>query len=231
MNTVIERKISLLLLIFMVLLFSGCAAKYDDSDGIAEWNEIRRGDFGCITDDDVRKMLQSMQNSPNSEHLKWVCQDVNHDGKKELILQEKGDRKNEEMKCIVGIFALTDNGVKTVKWDVIDMVEYFAFCNDQLVYCYNSDGLVGIERFEICEYDEDWNVKRIGGLEKNWVDDADEVSKEWRKENPDVVQEGVYYRIFSIEETSEGLHRVYTIVAEERWKEEFYRLFQVMYNS
>ena len=80
MNTVIERKISLLLLVFMVLLFSGCAAKYDDSDGIAEWNEIRRGDFGCITDDDVRKMLQSMQNSPNSEHLKWVCQDVNHDG-------------------------------------------------------------------------------------------------------------------------------------------------------
>ena len=74
-------------------------------------------------------------------------------------------------------------------------------------------------------------MKRIGGLEKNWVDDADEVSKEWRKENPDVVQEGVYYRIFSIEETSEGLHRVYTIVEEERWKEEFYRLFQVMYNS
>ena len=40
MNTVIERKISLLLLVFMVLLFSGCAAKYDDSDGIDEWNEI-----------------------------------------------------------------------------------------------------------------------------------------------------------------------------------------------
>ena len=182
---------------------------------------VMNGNYECINNDDVKDMLSSMNNSGTLEMLEWVCYDVNKDGKNDLILQEKRYSPNIRLKPIVGILGSTKAGMTVIEWDIADMAEYSCLCNDKLLFYYGKDGLLGTESFCLFEYDQNWNKKWLGGLEKNWIHDTSDIydmPEEWRLENPDMLQEGTYYRKLQIKEV-EGIRRKeYTIVTEKERK-------------
>ena len=195
---------------------------------------IMNGNYKYLDNEEDKMKLSSMNDSGTLEMLEWVCYDANNDGKKDLILQEKAYSPNINLKPIVGILGATGAGITVIEWDVADMAEYYCLCNGRLLFYYGKDGLLGTESFGLFEYDQNWNKKWLGGLEKNWINDTDDIydmPEEWRRENPDMIQEGIYYRKFQSEEAEETSGRKYTIITEHQWMDEFYQVFGVEYND
>lgn len=151
---------------------------------------IMNGNYKYLDNEEDKMKLSSMNDSGTLEMLEWVCYDANNDGKKDLILQEKAYSPNINLKPIVGILGATGAGITVIEWDVADMAEYYCLCNGRLLFYYGKDGLLGTESFGLFEYDQNWNKKWLGGLEKNWINDTDDIydmPEEWRRENPDML--------------------------------------------
>lgn len=160
---------------------------------------IMSGDFSCLEDEDWESMQKSYKRQ--NDLYEWSLIDLNGDGIEDLILQEKDTVGNTNRHRILGIFACEEDGAKCVLWDDVDNTEYY-FCGPTGELMYSASdygGVVSEEPYSHYYFDEEWNKIKDYTLVVYCIDStADEESaEEWKQENPDMAENGLYYRKYT----------------------------------
>lgn len=196
-------------------------------------SRIMGGDFECLDND--REYAQSIEKTYDwiRNGLKdgqWRRVDLNGDGIEDLILEEKETVAADlEEKRIIGIFACYEDEARCILWDVNDGTEYY-FCGatGELMYFASSyGGVVSAEPYSHYYFDEEWNKITDYTLVVYRIDSKmdEEYAEKWKKENPDMAEDGVYYRKFTEEGieilTREELESIYEMETGYEFYSEF----------
>lgn len=173
-----------------------------DADSMRE--ELLRGDFAHLRGEysDFRKTLEVNWEQGESE---WRLIDLNGDGTDDFILQEKKPVGDTEQKRILGIFTITEDGIRCIAVDFADGTEY-SFCGitGKLMYTApNYGGIIDNEPFEHYHYDEEWQRVTDYKLEILRLDSEvdEELAQKWKHEHPDMAEDGLYYFRYVGDET------------------------------
>ncbi len=194
------------------------------SDKVAEFfakpcrqlQEIENGNYSGL-EERIQQQLQNRFSSPGSD-LKWIYEDINQDGMDDLILYEiRGERQP-----IVGIFTIRDQDVIAVLWDVIDVTTYYERCENGLLFYDQYYGEYAGEWYELYQYDNEWNIQLIKGLE---IYDVEDITAVQQSDVPD--REGMHYRKFDVRDGQ----KEYEELSEEEWLKEFSVLFGTKYKG
>ena len=190
-----------------ILRYDAEQGKYDfdvkweeNDDSTGEGNtlkqELLRGDFEHLSGkySDYREFFEADWESGD---LEWRQIDLNGDGAEDFILQEARPISNTGQKRIIGIFTIEEDSIRCIMSDLNDSTEY-SFCGatGKLVYTApNYGGVVDNEPYECYHYDTEWQITTDYELEILRVDSEmdEDYAKEWKSENPDMSEDGLYY--------------------------------------
>ncbi|MBD5475798.1 MAG: hypothetical protein HDR17_07435 [Lachnospiraceae bacterium] len=170
----------------------------DDSteEGNALKQELLRGDFEHLSGkySDYREFFEADWESGDME---WRQIDLNGDGEEDFILQEARPISNTGQKRIIGIFTIEEDSIRCIMSDLNDSTEY-SFCGPtgKLFYTApNYGGVVDNEPYECYHYDTEGQITTDYELEILRVDSEmdEDYAKEWKSENPDMSEDGLYY--------------------------------------
>lgn len=195
-------------------------------------DQIMSGDFSCLTNEDWESEQKVYRNLEDSRQgIEWRQLDLNGDGIEDLILQEAETVSSDsEIKRIIGIFDCKRNEAKCVLWDVNDCTEYY-FCGvtGELMYSAWSYGfVVSTEPYSHYYFDEEWNEIEDYTLVVYCIDSEmdEEYAEIWKQENPDMAEDGIYYRKYTDEGeeilTREELESIYEMETGYEFSSEFY---------
>ncbi|MBQ2936360.1 MAG: hypothetical protein IJD96_09020 [Lachnospiraceae bacterium] len=152
-------------------------------------NQMMNGDFSGmretdrISREDAQKVYENM-----GEETEFILADMNHDGTKDLVWQEKEETKIG--KPIIAIFDMSNRG-RCEMWDTIDGTEYFFVVGkDKLVYHAPYFGVYDYVPYWEYEYDETWNRTKIGGICAYYIYNLEEMEGYTFEDMPEV---GVYF--------------------------------------
>lgn len=176
------------------------------------------GDYDYLSDSNVKDALQRIFDQQLVE-TEWIYFDLNADGKMELILQEKNYAADTHLKSIIGAFAVKDNGISAVIWDLNETGEFYFISNEKLFYFYGYYGPYNYKVYQIYQFDSEWNKKLLEGYEYFYIYDVDELPSDWLEYHPTMTQEGTYYRKFKLVDINGTLDRVYEDLSEQQWKD------------
>ena len=190
-----------------ILRYGAEQGKYDfdvkweeNDDSTGEGNtlkqELLRGDFEHLSGkySDYREFFEADWESGD---LEWRQIDLNGDGEEDFILQEARPISNTGQKRIIGIFTIEEDSIRCITSDLNDSTEY-SFCGatGKLFYTApNYGGVVDNEPYECYHYDTEWQITIDYELEILRVDSEmdEDYAKEWKSENPDMAEDGLYY--------------------------------------
>lgn len=190
-----------------ILRYDAEQGKYDfdvkweeNDDSTEEGNtlkqELLRGDFEHLSGkySDYRELFEADWESGD---LEWRQIDLNGDGAEDFILQEARSISNIGQKRIIGIFTIEEDSIRCIMSDLNDSTEY-SFCGatGKLFYTApNYGGVVDNELYECYHYDAEWQITTDYELEILRVDSEmdEDYAKEWKSENPDMAEDGLYY--------------------------------------
>lgn len=197
---------------------------------------IMSGDFSCLEDEDWESMQKDYDWGMNELELyEWSQLDLNGDGIEDLILQRKKALKGWEHKLILGIFVCEKDRARCILWDTADNSEYY-FCGPTGELMYTASSYVPIvskELYRHCYYDRDWNlitdfelvVCRIDA--KEYIEEYPQQIEEWKQENPDMAEDGIYYRKYTEEGveilTREEMENIYEMETGYEFQSVFYK--------
>lgn len=179
--------------------------------------EIMSGNFSWLEDVDWESKERAYLNMEESGKVEWRRIDLNKDGIEDLILQEKDTVGDSDQKRIYGIIACEKDGARCVKWNENDMTEY-SFCGSTGELMYTAPyygGVVSGEPYRHYYYDEEWNEITDYKLVVYKIDSLmdEEYAEKWKKEHPDMAEDGLYYRKYVGDEeeilTLEELKQIY----------------------
>lgn len=229
------------------LLLAGCQKETAVEEGQADntsfiisvsensiQSRLMSGDFECLDND--TEYVESVKKAYNwtMNGLKdgqWRLIDLNGDGTEDLILEEKeAVTADSEEKRIIGIFACYEDKARCVLWDVNDLTEYF-FCGltGELMYSASSyGGVVSEEPYAHYYFDSEWNGITDYTIAVYRIDAAmnEEYAEKWRNENPDMAEDGIYFRKYTEEGvevlTRKELENIYEMETGYEFHSEFY---------
>jgi len=187
--------------------------------------QIKSGDFSNVIelDEDMKKTLDHIYTlEKESQNIEWIERDLNENGLKGLIWQEK-NYLNSEAKRIVAIFALINNEVKL---SFIHLVEigriHFISKNGNIIYHYYFYGQTRMDSYYLITFNDDGNMERSHVLLINNIYDLSELPDDWAEMNPDMTEVGIYFRKSTIIDENEVWHN------EELTEEQFLEAFEEM---
>lgn len=182
--------------------------------------EIEKGNYSCINDNRIQRQLSGFFSS-SFYTVKWVYEDINKDGIKDLILEDITDTVTK----IIGIFTIENQDVTIVLWDDVDVTSYYEMCSKGILCYAQYYGTYDNERYELYSYDNAWNKILIKGLELYDIEDISLVQQ--LDESLKLDKEGVHYLEFIIQDGK----KKYIRLTEEEWLKEFSALFGKMYDG
>lgn len=166
--------------------------------------QIMSGDFSCLTNENWESKQEVYRNleKASAQGLEWRQLDLNGDEIEDLILQEAETVTSDSgEKRIIGIFDCKRDEARCVLWDVNDSSEYY-FCGTtgKLMYSASSyGGVVSTESYSHYYFDEEWNEIKDYSLVVYRINSKidKEYAEEWKRENPDMAEDGIYYRKYT----------------------------------
>lgn len=197
-------------------------------------SRIMSGDFECLDND--TEYVESIEKAygwtrNGLKDGQWRLIDLNGDGIEDLILEEKeAVTADSGKKRIIGIFACYEDKARCVLWDVNDSTEYF-FCGltGELMYSASSyGGVVSEEPYTHYYFDREWNEITDYTIVVYRIDAAmnEEYAEKWRNENPDMAEDGIYFRKYTEEGvevlTRKELESIYEMETGYEFHSEFY---------
>ena len=213
-----KRKIIVLAMLFViiVLLIAVLCTRHNKNE--AKLENLINGDFDCLSDSNIKDALKGIFDQQLVE-TEWIYFDLNADGKMELVLQEKNCVENKTLKRIIGAFAIQDNEIIAVIWDIIDAGEFYFIGNDKLIYFYGYYGMYEQEVYQIYQFDSEWKKQFLEGFEHLYIYDLEELPSDWLEYHPTMTQEGTYYRKYKLVDMNGTLDWVYEDLSEQQWKD------------
>lgn len=207
-------------------------------------NEIMNGDFSAMEDSEfkeyIEEIYQRWEEHGTIEEMEWRLIDLNGDGIDDLILQEAQRVGQTQMHRIVAIFAIEEDNVNCMLWDLNDSTEY-SFCGStgELMYTapYSGTAIAG-EPYRHYYYDSEWNKINDYWLDRTIVDSSMDGSREeflqynhgFIEAHPDMAEDGEYYSRYEIDiETGELKER--EALSYEQFKEIFEDVMGMEYEN
>lgn len=219
-----DRKRKLLLVLAALLVIIICViavVSIRHGQNEIKLESLVNGDYDYLSDDNVRNALERILDRQETE---WVYFDLNADGKMELIFQEKNCTyishvPHKSLKAVIGAFAVQDNEIAAVIWDLVDMGAFYFIDNDKLFYYYDYHGTYDYESYQIYQFDSDWKKQFVEGFEYFYIYDLEELPPDWLEHYPTMIQEGTYYRKYRLEDIDGTTNVIYEDLSEQQWKE------------
>lgn len=180
--------------------------------------EIKNGKYFLVNDAKIEKQLDRIFSS-YSDYIIWTWRDINSDDILELILTEK--------EKVIGIFALCNNDVIVVLWDDVETTDYYELCETGLLYYSQYYGIYDKERYELYQFDKDWNEELVRGFEIYCITDVADIDKGKERMPFNIDRPGNYYLEFWKED---GIEK-YKELTPELWLKGFEILFGKTYQG
>lgn len=213
------------ILVCMTLLAFAYYGCHKDKD-IDVLEQICQGDFASLKELDERELQELTrlyERYQDTDRMQWVYADINHDGIRELIWQEKDYVADSRIHRILAVFALAPEGSRRVLWDPNDMGEFYFCQEDKIIYTYSYQGVYDYSYYGACEFDADWEHTIKKFYEIYNIDDVTEYDStvfwshfDWAKEMD--YEEGVYY-VTGTQTADQSYERV--LLEKEEWLEQF----------
>lgn len=146
------------ILVSMTLLAFIYYSCHKDKD-IDVLEQICQGDFTSLKELDegeLQELTRIYERHQDTDRMQWVYADVNHDGNRELIWQEKDYAADSQIHRILAVFAVAPEGSMRVLWDPNDMGEFYFCHEDKMIYTSSYQGVYDYCFYGACEFDADW---------------------------------------------------------------------------
>lgn len=159
--------------------------------------QMMNGDFSGMAETEYisRENVQSVYRN-KGEETEWTWADINGDGSKDLILQEK--EVLDIGKPVIGVFDIKNQG-RCVVWDTMDATEYFFVVGNDLIYYAPYFGMFCHIPYQKYHFDEEWNPSKGEKIEAYYLYDMEEIEGVTFEDMP---EEGVYFWASNGEEKS-----------------------------
>lgn len=192
--------------------------------------EIQQGNFSCLLDNARSSEMEYVyERSLTLYETEWILYDINEDGIKELIWQEKETAGGSGFKRIMGIYTYQEGEVKCIVWDVTDGTEfYFLGKTGKLGYYMFEYGVTNSQDYAHCVIDMENGIRYDYWLSIYNVYDTSELYDSWGEKHPDMMEVGMYYRK-RIPGPNQSEEQQY--LTREQFLTEFYELTGVEYGD
>lgn len=204
-----------MLIITIICVIAVLSIRHDQNE--IKLESLINGNYDYLSDNNVREALKRIL---DRQEVEWFYFDLNADGKMELILRERNYIyvSDKPVKRIIGAFAVQDNEISAVIWDLNDMSEFYFIGNDKLIYYDDYHGTYHYESYQIYQFDSEWKEQFVEGFEYFYIYDLEELPRDWSERHPTMTQVGVYYRKYGSEDVDGTTNIIYEDLSEQQWK-------------